>query len=133
MNKTVEMQPWITLFQTPGGDEEVTEVLQNAEQWLDTSGHELAVVGANILDFTPTSGTVSLLLEATDELEGQAWKTVEAFTQATSTTIKMLSDAPTDYKYRLRRWLRWRIDNPESDSVAWQTTFAVTAMLKNRR
>ncbi len=132
MNKVINMQPWLTLFQTTGAGitADPTEVIQPQESWVDTQGYELAVLTMDILGLTGTD--VSLDLEGCDDLGG-SWKALYSYTVATSPNtpehVELLSEAGPDAAYRLTRWLRWRINN--SNTNDWQMTFRMNLLLKD--
>ena len=116
---TMELQPWITLK----GTSATTGVIQELDEWIDTSGYKSGVLQAEILRVS--SGT--LYVEGCD-VQGGSFTTHASYTVGLSaaTLVYLNKNVPYGASSRLSNLIRWKFIS----SGDWDTSFRLTLVLK---
>jgi hypothetical protein len=122
MGRTVEMQPWITIRGQTGW----AGIMQEVEDWLDTSRYSSAVVRVEV----PCLSSCTLYLEGCDQ-SGGSFVVSGTFGTAVTTPslVYLLRQAPFGASDRLSNLLRWRVVGPGSDG-AWTACFRISVIFK---
>jgi hypothetical protein len=116
---TVELQPWITLKGTSG----TAGVIQELDEWIDTSAHKSGVLQAEILKIA--NGT--LYVEGCD-VQGGSFTTHASYTTGLSaaTLVYLNKNIPYGAAERLSNLIRWKFIS----SGNWDASFRLTLVLK---
>ncbi len=121
MAKAIELQPWTTLQ----GDAYDYEIVQEVQDWVDTSGHSVGTTTLEIYDLSDAD----FILEGCDDLNG-VFTAINSFSSAPAAPavyknlLRVMSMGSPD---RLYTYLRWRV---MPTNVNWRVTFRVNAVLK---
>ena len=121
MSRVIEFQPWTMLWADSATN---NGVLQNEEEWFETSGHNVAQIQAEVLQ---ASGC-SLLLQGADMPDGE-WEDHDDWDSAVagSETVNLFREAPRGTPERLYRYLRWKVVGSSSE---WDLVFRFALVLK---
>ena len=121
--KTVIMQEWLSIRGATGW----TGILQEVEDWLDTSDYSSAAVRIEL----PAIAGCTLYLEGCDQSGGSftTHKSLDAATANGATMVTLLRQAPYGAAEKLNTLMRWRVAGPGSPN-AWSSCFRITVVFK---
>jgi len=120
MGVVVELTPWVTLKGTSAS----SGVLQELDEWLDTSSYKIGVLESEVLKVS--GGT--LYVEGCD-VQGGSFTTHASYTQGLSaaTLVYLNKNVPYGAAERLSNLIRWKFDSSGGD---WEASFRLTLVLK---
>ena len=121
--KTVMMQEWLSIRGATGW----TGILQEVEDWLDTTDYNTAAVR---IELSAISGC-TLYLEGCDQSGGSftAHKSLDTATTNGATVVTLLRQAPYGAAEKLNSLLRWRVAGP-GGGASWSACFRISGVFK---
>ena len=116
----MELQPWMTL---KGSNTTTPMVIQELDEWIDTSAYKTGVLQAEILKVS--GGT--LYIEGCD-VQGGSFTTHAFYTVGLSsaTLVFLNKNVPYGATNRLSNLIRWKFEATSS----WEASFRLTLILK---
>jgi len=123
MGKRVVIENWMSLRGATGW----TGVMQEVEDWVDTSDYNSAVVRIEVSSIAGCT----LYLEGCDQSGGSfvTHKAIDAATSDGATVVTLLRQVPFGAAERLNTLMRWRVTGPGSPN-AWSANFRITGVFK---
>ncbi len=118
---TFELQAWKTIR----GNSSFAGVMQEVEDWVDTSKYTMGVVRVE----APYISGCCLYLQGCDQTQG-AYTDHATFTggQTAASLVYLLRSAPYGASDRLNKLLRWKVLSPGTGD--WEVCFRMTTVLK---
>jgi hypothetical protein len=115
------LQKWITIR----GDQTVTSVIQDSEEWLDLSEYSDLTAWVDVRSATTPSGSLTLTVESAPYRDELLFQSVgPAVTVGVTTSPKTVKSLKSKATASLAKWVRWKI-SVQGMSGTWDTTFRV--------